>query len=546
MICITVELTLSQEFKHDFYPGENITAVMDSGERVPGLIREKTKFPELVNFDGTIERKAFARYFLSIDNRKEQLLVDEDHIVRDRKAFTKQRLRSFLKKTVDRELWAGAPWCVKAKFADEYRIDGEIPQHLTYESQLAQRKVNLAMRKGEYGGQILDFFPRLPELKPKGQKAKGVNQDLARLSTEYQRSVAANPDFGKVPQVIQQAQIDQFMNGQNGFAQFNGYHPIAAKGHPKPPPPPPAPKYPIEDLELPPDREGSTRPAMKFLSKEVPSIHQIPQPVEDGISMDSVGYLLETWDTLNVYCEVFVLDSFTFDDYVEALQLTSDVFQCDLLVEIHCAVLKQLVNDINDRNGQIQISLPELIQSETEDESAEDRSTTQTVSPEPEVRPPGRTTRSSLAKAEAAELKGSEDQGRLPHPDSRLHRAGEMEQLNKDYDWKSRLRNRDFSDGRWVYIIVGLLNQLSGDPRRKKTCDEILAKLAPLDQEPSPQVTIVSYESIDINTRIKILQILCMLSLETKAIRAYMEDCNNNMTEYRKEKIDLQKKRRAA
>lgn len=546
MFYVTVELTHNQEFKHDFYPGENITAVMDSGERVPGLIREKTKFPELVNFDGTIERKAFARYFLSIDNRKDLLLVDEDHIVRDRKAFTKQRLRSFLKKTVDRELWAGAPWCVKAKFADEYRIDGEIPQHLTYESQLAQRKVNLAMRKGEYGGQILDFFPRLPELKPKGQKAKGVNQDLARLSTEYQRSVSANPDFGKVPQVIQQAQIDQFVNGQNGFAQFNGYHPIAAKGHPKPPPPPPPPKYPIEDLELPPDREGITRPAMKFLSKDIPSIHQIPQPVDDGISMHSVGYLLETWDTLNVYCEVFVLDSFTFDDYVEALQLTSDVFQCDLLVEIHCAVLKQLVNDSNDRNGQIQIPLPELIQSETEDDSAEDRSTTQTVSPEPEVKPSGRTTRSSLAKAEAAELKGSEDHGRLPHPDSRLHRAGEMEQLNKDYDWKSRLRKRDFADGRWVYIIVGLLNQLSGDPRRKRACDEILAKLAPLDQDPSPEVAIARYELININTRVKILQILCMLSLETKAIRAYMEDCNNNMTEYRKEKIDLQKKRRAA
>ena len=517
---------------------------MDSGDRMPGLIREKTKFPELVRPDGTVERKAFARYFVSLDTRKDEMLVDDEHITRDRKSFTKQRLRSYLKKTVDRESWAGAPWCVKTKIAEDYRINSEIPQHLTYESQIAQRKANMAMKKGEYGGHIVDFFPQLPELKPKGHRGKNSHQDLARLSSEYQRSAAANPDFGKVPPFFQQAQFEQFINGQKELAHLNGYHPIAAKGQTKPPPPPPALKYPIEDLELPPVRDGVTRPPMKYLSLDVPSVDYVPQIAEDEISMNSVGQLLETWDTLNVYCEVFQLDSFTFDDYIEALQLNSDVFQCDLLVEIHCAILKKLVNDVNDKNGQVQISLPETAQAENKDASDEEQSSKPTPTPEPEVKRSGRTTRGSLARKEAAELRNSERQ--LAQMDLKVHRANEMELLTRPYDWKTRLRKRDFGDGKWVYIIVGLLNQLSGDPRRKKGCDDILMRLAPLAEDPTPETAITSYASTNINIRVQILQILCMLSLETKAIRNYMEDCNNNMTEYRKERIDVQRARKTA
>jgi hypothetical protein len=46
--------------------------------------------------------------------------------------------------------------------------------------------------------------------------------------------------------------------------------------------------------------------------------------------------------------------------------------------------------------------------------------------------------------------------------------------------------------------------------------------------------------------RTKALQIICLLSLETKAIRNYLEECSNQMTELRKEKIEYQKARKAA
>lgn len=409
---------------------------------------------------------------------------------------------------------------------------------------MLQRKMNLALKKNnEFEGQLMSFHPTLPPLKPKGAKTKRWSQDVARLTDEYQRALAVNPELSRLSQANQQQHMEQFLKDSNGFTLLNGFLPLAAKGQPKPPPPPPPPKWPIEDLELTPIQNKPTRPALKFLSVDTPACEHVSDEPSNGLLMRSVGPLLETWDTLNVYCEVYQLDSFTFDDYMEALQLTDDTYQCQLLVEIHCAVLKKLVNDVNDKNGQIQVSLPESNSPPSEDSSLAEDSTVPSPTPEPEVKPSGRTTRSSLAKSEAAELRNAQ---KSPSGDVKMHCAREMEQSTRSYDWKARLRKRDFGEGKWVYIIVGLLYQLSSDPRRRKGCDEVLCKLAPPDQEATIETAISQYPLMDINTRVKILEILCMLSLETKAIRDYMEDCNNNMTDFRKERIDMQRKRKAA
>lgn len=503
-----------------------------------GVIREKTKFPDQLNNDGSVARPAFARYFVRLVNRpEEEALTDALHLQRDRKVFTKQMLRSFIKNSVHRDPWTGAPWRVKETIANQYRIPTQVPRHLEYDFQIARRKQNLTLRKAEADGTAWNPFnsqgsARLPELKPKSHKGKGSNPDIDRAKYQqfiaYQR--ALNPGFVASRPFPSQhdPQYIQFVN------QHPGFPPIAAKGVPRPVPPPPQ-KFPTEDLEVPPIRDTAPRPSTKFLSEDTPMANRPSEGAGSGILMASVGPLLETWDTLNVYCEVFVLDSFTFDDYVEALQFTSEDAQCELLVEIHCAVLKKLVNDEKDLNGQIQITLPITNQDETDNESTGQEST---PTPEPEIKP--RTTRSSLAKSEAAGLKAA------AAVDAKLHRAAEIDQCVKGYGWRFRLRKRDFANGKWVVIIVGLLNLFTANPRYRKTCDDILVKLAPLDMVATEETAISQYAKLDINLRVRIIQFLCSLSLETQAIRGYMEDCTQQMTQHRKEKIEAQRNRKAA
>jgi hypothetical protein len=115
-----------------------------------------------------------------------------------------------------------------------------------------------------------------------------------------------------------------------------------------------------------------------------------------------------------------------------------------------------------------------------------------------------------------------------------------------EYGWVDRLRKRDFKNGGWELTMIGLLHRLSVRPRLQKICDEILAHLAPLDAEPTQETARLQYSTLDINLRAQALQIICMLSLETKAVKNYLEECSNQMTEFRKEKIERQRARKVA
>ncbi|KKZ67638.1 hypothetical protein EMCG_06698 [[Emmonsia] crescens] len=544
--------TISRIDSLDFYPGERVTVLLTNGSRLQGIVREKARFPELINEDGSIERRASSRYLVKLVNRpNEEALLDDEHLVRDRKIFTKQMLRSFIRNTVTRESWTGAPWLVKPHIAKEYRIDTEVPKHLQYGNKVGGKKANVAADKEE-DESLFGFFyskQRWPNLKPavKGQKPKATVRDLAKAREdqylEYQRALNENPSFA-VPGNVAQGGVWQI--AEDSANSFRGLSVVIQNGPPPPPPPPPI-KYPIEDLDLPPSHDDKQRPSVKFLTdqpSEQPELSSQEDSLLSGcIKMESVGPLLETWNTLNVYCEVLQLDSFTFDDFVQAMQFSSHDFTCELFVEVHCAVLKTLVNDGKDQDGAVQISLPALPDEESEQEESDEEEEEESEEPEREPTPPRRTTRSSYAKAEAENLKQQlESRSRSGTAEVQIHRAAEM---FGEYGWIDRLRKRDFKRGGWELVMVGLLHRLSYRPRLQKSCDEVLAHLAPLDREPTQNTAQEQYVTLDVNLRVKALQIICMLLLETKAIKNYLEECSNQMTEFRKEKIDYQRARKA-
>ncbi|KAJ5722313.1 hypothetical protein N7488_000348 [Penicillium malachiteum] len=531
-----------EEFKQDFYPGEPVLILLEDTTRLHGIIRDKANFAEQLYADGTIKTPAYARYLVKLaDRHNEEALLDQDHITRDRKAFTKLMLRGFIKNNVTRESWTGAPWLVKPSVADEYKISTEVPKHLQYGAKVAEKK---AMKKADQDG-FFGFFSsqQLPELKPavKGQKSKMSAQEMAKSREaqyqEYQRSLNGNPSFLSPSNPLRPTKPP--LVGDKKMAPPA----VVVKNESRPPSPPPI-KYPIEDLELAPRPDKNPRPTLKFLMLGDTDDDGAEDLLPDDLEPESVGLLLETWDTLNVYCEVFQLDSFTFDDYVQAMRFSSEDIDCELLVELHCAILKKLVNS-EDEDGALQISLPDFPSEgsdESDDEEGEEEEEEEEEEDEEEpARATRMTTRGSLAKKEAEDLKALVDEDEPV--EVRIHRAAEM---FEKYGWMDRLRRRDFRNGGWELVMIGLLHQLSLRPRSEKTCNDILQHLAPLDEPPTQKTAQAQYRTLDINLRVKALQMITMLSLETKAIRNYLEECSNQMTDFRKEKIEHQKARKVA
>jgi len=474
-------------------------------------------------------------------------VVDDSHIWRDRKLFTKSVLRSFIKKTVTREAWNGAPWLVKHDVADQYNIDTRVPLHLRHDTKLMERKHLQAQKKAlqpDGVNPVVNPFAsgaqgpvRLPELKPAPKAQKGKQQAQQNGQHPYggkgKNGVLLPQENHRIVQVFpgNPFQFPLYLQDQ--------LPPPPVYSAPEPPPPPPPPKYPIEDLQV--DLRDLTRPALKFMCKDPPVDLEDRPPNAEHIHMKSVGPLLETWDTLNVYCEIFKLDSFTFDDFVEAMLVANEDTEVQLFDEIHCAVLKILVSSEAD-GGNVQIRLPEIESEDLEEEEDEEE---EEPEPEPQPKPATRATRSSLAKAEAeriaAEAAAAEKLNQA-EPEI-IHRA---EELLKDYDWVDHLRKRDFKHGGWEMIMVGLLHQLSKDEVYRESCEALLSQLVPADVEPTQLTVRQHYSALDIDSRVQALQIICMLTTGTKAVRVYMEDCSEQMTAYRKEKIDWQRQRKQA
>ncbi|KAL2024404.1 hypothetical protein VTK56DRAFT_8215 [Thermocarpiscus australiensis] len=538
------------EFKNDYYPGESVTVHILGGERLQGVVRDKTRYGSKVNPDGTLT-KPYSRYFVSLNDRyNEEVLVEDSQIFRDRKVFTKSVLRSFIKKTVTREAWNGAPWLVKHDVAEQYHIDTRIPPHLRYDNKLLERKQMQAQKKLSQPDPALGSGPfsptgpvRLPELKPapKSHKSKAQQalQAQQQASIKGKHSTFGGHEPGQFVHLPLPGNPFQFPISFRGEVPPP---PLVTKHEPTPPPPPPPPpKYPIEDLQVEP--RGRIRPVLKYMCRDTP-VDVAPAakpPYSDKILMKSIGPLLETWDTLNVYCEIFKLDSFTFDDYVEALLVASQETPVQLFDEIHCAVLKILVSS-EAEGGKVQIQLPELEEEEDQEEEPEEESTVPT--PEPEPQPSGRATRRSLAKMEAERLAAEAAAAEKEMQEAAAAPKHRAEEVLRGYDWIEHLSKRDFKDGGWELIMVGLLHQLSKNDRLKARCEELLQQLVPTDIEPSQETVRQRYATLDINYRVQALQIICMLTADTKAIRGYMEDCSEQMTAYRKEKIEWQRKRK--
>ncbi|OJD36202.1 ddt domain protein [Diplodia corticola] len=535
------------DLKDDYYPGEHVIAQIDESadKRQPGVIRDKITFSPSVDIRShpTLHQPPLSRYFVTVqheDGQSNDMLLDSKRLSRDRRTYSRSILRSFIRNIAHSENYKGAPWQVKPELVQQFKLPEKVPYALTAQG-IAEAKRNVMKNENT------TFFNYYRG--PGNELQRQPPQTVAFQQTMFPPPPPATGVFRPGPGVPAPPPFQQPlgpngtppipMNGQYGPPQ----HQITIPSRPPPAhaPPRPAPiKYPIEDLLIQPKRNGLQRPALKFLSDDVPEGAEPPaEPL--GIEMKSVGDLLFVWQTLNVHAEVFILDSFTVDDFIEALGYHGDATGCELLVEMHCAVLKQLV----DEKGHIKVlsdlasEFSQDIEPEEEEEEEEAEEDTKSPTPARSETPPARRTRASLSKLQAQELAEPE-----PEKEAAPEKTNRASELLSQFDWIDHLARRSFMDGGWQSILVGALRQASLNPRRKEVCEKILAHLVPSDLDPDPETVALQYNTLDINFRIAILGIITQYATFTDAVRTYMQTCNVNMTAIRNQKMEQQKKRK--
>lgn len=424
-------------------------------------MREKANFPDLKRSDGNIERPGFSRYFIQVKDSKEEALLDGEHLRRHRNAFTKSNIRTFLKHCIQKEAWIGAPWLVKEHLAHMYRLPMVIPLHLSQEARSAHLRISQAQRDFAAG------------------KRKKRKSDMPRPFS--------------LDVLEQESEIKLDENGS-----------------------PEAPKYPVEDLDLDPLTTNAKRPPLKFLSPLDGSPNE-----KSGLCMHSVGSLLEIWSTLISHWDVYQLDLFSFDDLLDALTIDTDKIKCELLDEIHCGILRVLVNT----NGVVEVPLPKEHKEDDEDESI--------ISSVPET--PIESNRDIL---QDRSLMSAVINDQIKN---KSHRATEM---LESHGWVERLQKRGFSDGGWQMMMVGVLLTLSADPLLRLRCEAILTHLAPLDMPPTQATVRTRYATLDVNQRVSALQLLIVLSISSTSFRTHLEHRLEEMTAIRKTKVEVQRTRK--
>lgn len=534
-------------------------------------------------------------YVITMDDNNESITkYKAADIQRDRKYYSKLILKQFLRSTVSRESWIGAPWMAKDHLAKRYKIPTKIPDNKTRDAVLAAKRLtNGSQQNGAsppaqhttghqlpngYGAQTNGHRPQQPSQPGQGPHAF-VNFNPAHVQHPPHLMHPHMPGFpqhlqgGPPPQFAHPGHPHHLPQGvplnipqnalppnlahimhhppgalpvnlpfQNGFMQYQQFAPRnpaqqqqqerQQQSAPLAKPFEPI-KYPIEDLEISQPRLSTVRPALKFFSDDVPEGVEAPsEENQTGILMKSIGPLLCAWETLNVHDTIYMLDSFTFDDFADAMRYSSEEQDCELFVEVHCSVLKQIINE----NGKLQAPLPNMAEAEESDEEASSEEST----PTPEPEPPKRTTRSSLRKSEVQQIV-EKPRTPTPEPPKEVHKAAEFV---AEFDWIEHLKIRNFQNGGWQAIFVALLYRLSFDPIQKETCDEILAALVPGDQEPTIESIAENYRNLDVNLRVSALDQALRLTVTTEAFRDQLNAASLEMTRLRKEKIEFQRKRK--
>ncbi|GMM35757.1 Itc1 protein [Saccharomycopsis crataegensis] len=122
--------------------------------------------------------------------------------------------------------------------------------------------------------------------------------------------------------------------------------------------------------------------------------------------------------------------------------------------------------------------------------------------------------------------------------DNKRNNAGKL--LNyRNISWQERLFKRQFKDGYWQIIMLGVLSLVSHLKKYKSLVKQINDVLAPKGVSASASsVQNQFYTKMPIDLKIKALNVLCELLIEGKIIRSYIDNAMEEATRLRRDRLD--------
>ncbi|KAH3682098.1 hypothetical protein WICPIJ_006934 [Wickerhamomyces pijperi] len=528
------------EFKNDYYPGETVYVrpnknnkdlkLSTSGGKLKCIIREKTLFNGLTLPDGTT-KSSYAKYSLvSVDNQSQKIICGDDEIFRDRNQFTKTFARTFIKLCMTKySSKIGAPWIVKQEYADRYRIPTELPAEFAQFKESAEDVDNEGVGSVASGssGSLLSgnvaIAPKLKKLKPltairpKEGSVTGAKAGMLKLvpaKTAKSKSTAGTPSPSGAGVKKQTAKSKKdpsaLINILTDDADSKTATPNTATSQPQvvlpPPPPPPTIK---EDLSYP-------------LATQPPK----PQPTTLTNLGPYTAASLSLWTFLNIYRSPLVLDTFTYDDFLTALCWNTSSVRCELLDEIFCSVLSAFMPEGGEKNG---IVLPEEFE-RGEDWGKMIREFEEGVKRGEDVK--------KLTETFEEENEDEEDEKKDSFDYNSEDRVEEYLKYRNTH-WTTRLSKRQYKEGNWQIILLGLLDELRHYKPFAESITTILSILAPKDSSVNPQtIQDQFFKHLPVELRLRSLEILTTVLVNTPLIRTFLESTMEQSAQLRRERMD--------
>ncbi|KAH3666024.1 hypothetical protein OGAPHI_004213 [Ogataea philodendri] len=267
----------------------------------------------------------------------------------------------------------------------------------------------------------------------------------------------------------------------------------------------------IDDLKLP----------FRSVSKSKPKIVKLP-----GVRDSSD--ILETWIFLNMYAKALVIDNFTFDDYFAALKWNDEETLCPLLMEIYCGMFKAFM----DGRRRLLITLPkETVAEGDDDEKLNDED--DPVDADVEMK------EERIKSPPSGDEQDGEQQEEEEEEEEINHNAYSFLKY-KNRAWEDRLATRQFKEGNWLIVLIGIMSLVQYLPEYKTDIVRIFETLAPAE-EASTAETIQHnfYQKLTAEDRAKTIAIVMSLLLNGTVIRNYMDKCLEDATSLRRDRLEL-------